>query len=196
MICGVRRRGKQEFVPFCDPWCQRPLAFDIPDEQIPSWSSPACSDFSVCSTQADPGVDGWAQGATSPSCGVASACAVSSMGRSPLKLSSCSICPSWLAQPELCLPLCRTHCSGSRASDTKPRTSLSRDSDSCPWSTFPHSCAVVSDPGIPQCCCDFTAAVPGSSPLVLPSEQMLESLIEALAPAECCSQHSGILQLQ
>lgn len=29
MICGVRRRGKQELVPFCDPWCQQHLTFQM-----------------------------------------------------------------------------------------------------------------------------------------------------------------------
>lgn len=107
-----------------------------------------------------------------------------------VKLLGCSSCPSCLAQPELYLPLCR-------ASHTEPRMFPAKirapvhgpQALPCSGSKL---CPCLGR-GSPQCCPDFTAALPGSSLPVLHSEQMLESFSKAL---EEFNQHSSILQLQ
>lgn len=49
---------------------------------------------------------------------------------------------------------------------------------------------------IPLCCHYFRPLMQGFSLLVLGSEQMLEKLIEANAPADDFIKHNGILQLE
>lgn len=196
--CGVRRRGIHESVSLCDPLCQWPLASDIPEEQIPAGAAQSCPPalILVCAAHELTLLwHGWAEEPHLPACEVGNACAVSSMRRSPceaLRLlhlphpGSCSLSfafPS--AGPTAVAAEPQTQSPGHLSAETMtpahgPRSPTAVGPGAPPCSGY-KLCPCL---GSPQCCPDFTPAVPGSSPLVLHSEQMLESLIEALAPAE------------
>lgn len=117
----------------------------------------------------------------------------------------------WLIQHELWLPLRGTHRSGSYASDMKLTCSVSKDGNCCPVAHTPpqssHEAAGGYLPWLqnhcpwvgnvtPLCCHYFRPPTRGVSLLVLHSKQMLEKLIEALAPADDSIKHGGVLQLE